>query len=156
VGLLYRHFKTKEDIFGALLEKAIADMKTFGTMTEGNIPPEVLIRMSASMIMENINKSDEYVQFQKLLSRAADDIPDSLPQMLEYSQELQGKLTHLIKRGQKNGTFRQGNAKSMAHLFLATIQGLCAWKLAAKDSYAPPAPAMLTAFLLKEEYNIYD
>ena len=160
VGLLYRHFKTKEDIFWALLEKAMADMKTFGTMTEGNIPPEVLIRMSASMIMENINKSDEYVQFQKLLSRAADDIPDSLPQMLEtlleYSQELHGKLTHLIKRGQKNGTFRQGNARSMAHLFLATIQGLCAWKPAAKDGYAPPAPAMLTAFLLKEEHNIYD
>ena len=159
VGMLYRYYKTKDDIFRALVEKAMADMKAFGAIAKSGIPPADLIKITARELVENIKKDNEYALFQKLISRAADDIPDSLPQMaeplMEYTQELQDKLTRLIKRGQKDGSFRQGCAKGMANLFLAAIQGLCAWKLAAKD-WAPPAPAMLTAFLLKEEHNIYD
>jgi len=161
VGLLYRHFKTKDDIFGELVEKAMADIKAFSAMTKDAImPPVDLIKISARTLIENINKDDEYLHFQKLLSRAAEDISDSLPQMvaalLEYAQELQDNLTLLIERGQEDGSFRQGCAKGMACLFLATIQGICTWKLSRKDRYAPLTPAMLTAFLLKEEHNIYD
>jgi len=92
--------------------------------------------------------------------KTKDDIPDSLPQMaavlLEYVNDLQDKIARLIERGQNDGTFRQGCTKGMASMFLAVIQGLCAWKLANKGQYAPPTPTMLTAFLLKEEYNHYD
>ena len=161
VGMLYRHFKTKDDIFGALLEKAIVDMKAFSKIIEGgNIPPVDLIKISARTLIEKISNDDEYLHFQKLLSRAADDIPYSLPHMtgpmLEYVHDFQGKLANVIEQGQNDGTFRQGCANGMANLFLAAIQGLCAWKLANKDRYVSPAPQMLTAFLLKEEFNIYD
>ena len=160
VGLLYRHFKTKEDIFGTLIEKAMADMKAFSTIAEGDIPPVDLIKITAVELVNKINKDDEYLQFQKLLSRAMDDIPDALPHMveplMEYTRNLHDKLTRLIERGQKNGAFRQGSAEGMANLFLATIQGLCAWKLYNKDGDAQPTPQMLTAFLLKEEHNFYD
>ena len=160
VGMLYRHYKTKDDIFGTLVERAISDMKAFSMAVESDMAPLDLIKMTARTLIEKINKDDEYLLFQKLLSRAVDDLPDSLPHMagslLEYLHELQDKLTRLIERGQNDGTFRHGCAKGMAHLFLATIQGLCAWKLANKDRYASPTPAMLTAFLLKEEHNFYD
>jgi len=160
VGMLYRYYKTKDDIFSALVEKAMTDMKAFGTIAKSGIPPVDLIKITARTLIENIEKDDEYALFQKLLSRAADDIPDSLPQMaaalLEFVNDLQDKFARLIEQGQNDGTFRQGCAKGMASMFLAVIQGLCAWKLANKDRYASPSPAMLTAFLLKEEYNLYD
>jgi len=161
VGMLYRHFKTKEDIFEALLEKAMENMNSFTAFLENEMLSSAdMIKIAACGILENINKDNEYAQFQKLLARASDDVASSswsMPEpMLEIQQGFLDKITRLIERGQSEGTFRQGCAKSMTQLFLAIQQGLCSWKLSMGDSYASPSPEMLTAFLLKDEHNVYE
>jgi len=161
VGMLYRHFKTKEDIYEALIEKAMTDMNNFIVLLEGDISPVYLIKMAASNILEKIEKDNEYALFQKLLTRASDDFLIAMPQSMAESlfkrtQNYIDKISRLIERGQDDGTFRQGCAEGMTQLFIAALQGLAAWRLAIEDKYVSPSPQMLTAFLLKDEYNVYE
>jgi len=160
VGMLYRHFKTKEDIYGALAEKAIEDMGTFSKFLEIEMPPADLIKFAASNTVKNINNSDEYVQFQKLLFSIMGDIPAVLPHMVDTIwksyQSFRGSIASLIERGQNDGSFREGCAEGMTTMFLAALQGLTLSKLAAQDQYVSPTPQMLTAFLLKDEHNAYE
>jgi len=160
VGMLYRHFKTKEDIFGALAEKAMDNMRSFSAFLEIEMPPADLIKMAVVNIVENLNKDDGYAQFQKLLNNVMGEVPTSLPNMvetvMESFQSFQDNITRLIERGQNDGSFREGCAKGMTTLFLATLQGLPLFKLTTGDGYVSPSPKMLTAFLLKDEHNVYE
>jgi len=160
VGMLYRHFKTKEDIFSALAEKSIADMKIFNEVLEKDIPPAVLLRALAAGNIEQLKNDDKVGLFPKLFARVLDENPPSLshtkPALLELNETSMNAIVRLIERGQADGSFRQGCAKAMAHLFQATVLGLSVWKPGNEDRFVAPTPAMMTAFLLKDEHNVYE
>jgi hypothetical protein len=44
----------------------------------------------------------------------------------------------------------------MAQFFLTTVGGMAGMKLALKGDFIVPTPEMITAFILKEEYNVYE
>jgi len=154
VGMLYRHFKTKEDIFGALAEKAIGDMKAFVAFLETEMPPADIIKIAAANVMELINRDDGYAQFQKLLYDVMSSVTSSMPHVMEEVwkafRSFSDNIARLIERGQSDGSFREGCAKGMTTMFLAAMQGLPIFKLSMGDRYVSPSPQMLTALLLKD------
>ena len=160
VGLLYRHFKAKEDIFVALAETSIADIKTFNEVLEKDIPPAVLLKALAASHIEHLKNDDKLGLFPKLFARVMEENLASLSHtkaaLIELSRASLNAIVCLIEQGQADGSFRQGCAKAMAHLFQSTVLGLSVWKQGNEDWFVTPAPAMLTAFLLKDEYNVYE
>ena len=160
VGMLYRHFKTKEDIFAALAEKSIADMKIFNEVLEKDIPPAVLLRALAVGHIDHIKTDDMAGLFPKLFARVLDENPASLSHtkaaLMELSVSSLNAIVSLIERGQADGSCRPGCAKAMAHLFQSTVLGLSVWKQGNEERFVVPSPEMLTAFLLKEEHNVYE
>jgi len=156
VGLLYRHYKTKDSIFAALVQMAIDGLKQAGEQFDGE--PVDVIKCWTKEVLNDISKNDEFVQFMHILSptSVADGSFPKRETILEANKYFQHQITEVITRGQYNGAFREGNPVGMAQYLLTIVTGLCSMKLALKDSFVIPTPAMITTFLLKEEYNVYE
>jgi AcrR family transcriptional regulator len=156
VGLLYHYYKTKGDVFGELVQTAVAGLNEVENFFNGE--PVFTIKAWAEEIISDISKGDEFVRFMHILSptHVADDKFPGRTKLIEANITFQNSLAGLIERGQGSGAFREGDALGMAQFFLTMVGGMCSMKLALKDDFVLPSTTMMTAFLLKEEYNIYE
>ena len=156
VGLLYRHYKTKDDIFMALVQSAIGGLKEVGVIFGGE--PLTAIKMWVTEILGDISKDNEFVNFMHILSPTFEGYKNHTgrQQMLEANYIFYNQIADLITRGQTDGVFRAGNPLAMAQFLLTMIGGMCSMKLAISDAFILPSPSMLTEFLIKEEYNVYE
>lgn len=67
--MLYRHYKTKDEIFGALLKEALEGLDEVGNLFESGQPPYEMIMMFTRQVLDEISKDDEFVQLLMLLSQ---------------------------------------------------------------------------------------
>jgi AcrR family transcriptional regulator len=156
IGLLYRHYKTKDDIFGALVQKAVSGLMEIGGEFDGD--PVEVIKWWAKDVLHDISKNDEFVQFMHILSPSfiVDDNFPGKKELMDANTNFQNEIAGLIERGQARNVFKEGNPVGMAQFFLTIVGGLCSMKLALKEKFILPEPRELTAFILKEEHNLYE
>lgn len=153
VGLLYRHYKTKDEIFGDMVTQALDGLAETGRLFESDMPPVDVMRMFTEEILSDLLNSDEFVQYMMLLTQPFmmnQDFP-WMRRVLEYDKLMFSQIARLIKRGQDAGQFKSGDPDSMAQYYFSIIQGVCMMKHFLKESYIQPTAAMMTAFLIKEE-----
>jgi TetR/AcrR family acrAB operon transcriptional repressor len=150
VGLLYRHYKTKEDIFRAVVQVAINGLKEMEAFFEGK--PLETMNWWANDILNDIQNNNVFVHMLNVMSPAniANDKFPCKDEIIEAHLFFRQKFVDLIIRGQDEGVFRSGDPQAMALLFLIIIDGLSGMKLALKESFVVPTPQMLTAFIIME------
>ncbi|WP_019637730.1 TetR/AcrR family transcriptional regulator [Paenibacillus fonticola] len=154
VGLLYRHFKTKDQLFNELVAFAMEGLERNIRFFESDQSPAKLLVQFVDEIYTDMINGEELAHLlilinQSLLAGAAADSKQN-EEILQVNFRLLDSTTQLIRKGQQLGEFRPGDAKEMAFLFYGSIHGLAQMKVLLKSSFVMPSPSTLTAFLLKE------
>ncbi|MEC0201273.1 TetR/AcrR family transcriptional regulator [Paenibacillus lautus] len=153
IGLLYRHYKTKESLFNELVEFALDGLKKITQMFEGADSPKKLMAQFVDEIYRDMQDGEELANLLILMSQLFFSGGAANPkqvEVLEVNDRLLRATTGLIKKGQESGDFRSGDAHQMAVLFYSALQGLAEMKVILKNNFVMPSPLVLTSFLFKE------
>ncbi|MBT2770985.1 TetR/AcrR family transcriptional regulator [Halomonas sp. ISL-60] len=154
IGLLYRHYKTKDQLFHELVAYAVEGLKRNITSFESNQTPKKLITQFVDEVYSDMMKGEELANLlilinQSLLAGAASASKQN-EEILRVNAGLLDATAQLIRKGQQHGEFRSGDAHEMAVFFYAAVQGLAEMKVLLKGNFTMPSPSVLTAFLFKE------
>ncbi|MCU6795122.1 TetR/AcrR family transcriptional regulator [Paenibacillus sp. WQ 127069] len=149
-GLMYRHYKSKEDLFNDLVNTAIHAGKALESLLNSDDCPSAILKQLSDGLMHEMNKSDESAQYLVLITHSL-MLGDLEQEMVEsYNSVLFDQMTNLIRRGQSRGDLKPGDPYQMTLLFFSTLQGLAMMKLSLIDRFVCPSSEMLTAYLIKE------
>jgi len=156
IGSLYRHYKTKDDVFDALVQSGVDGLKEIGALLEQE--PLEVIKWWTKDILNDITKDDDFVRLMHIMSPSflMDQSLPSSRKIMAANEVFQGQLADLFAKGQDQGFFHQGDALGQAQFFLTIINGLSSMKLVLQERFIVPCPSTITAFLIKEEYNHYE
>jgi len=152
IGLLYRHYKTKEELFNELVKYSINGIKEVSDLFKQDDSPKKLIKQFINIVYKDMVEGDELanlliLMIQSIFSGITHHMENEIN---KQDAEMLKATSNLIKRGQEIGEFRSGNPYELAVFFYSTIQGLATMKVTLKDSFTMPSPSIITAFLLKE------
>lgn len=155
IGLLYRHYKTKDQLFHELVANAVEGLKRNLTFFESDQSPKQLLARFVDEVYTDMVNGEELANllvliYQSLLAGDA-TISKQHEEILRINVRLLEATVQLIRKGQQLGEFRSGDAHEMAVLFFAAVHGLAKMKVLLKSSFTMPSPSVLTAFLFKEK-----
>jgi AcrR family transcriptional regulator len=126
VGLAYRYFKSKDELFQILVQELleIASEELDSTQSLPGTPLEQIQTLTQSMFDEESRYAFMFIH----QVRKADIVPEKVAQLLEqYSTSVfYDKLVPIIEKGQEAGQFRDGNAKELIAWYFFVIDSLLA------------------------------
>lgn len=152
IGLLYRHYKTKEELFNELVEYSLRGIKGIIDLFEQEHSPRNLIKQFVDEVYSDMKNEEVLPNLLILMTQYFFSGGSNLKQneIIELDTKMLHVTANLIKRGQELGEFRPGNPYELAEFFYSAIQGLAIMKTTLKDSFIMPSPSVLTAFLFTE------
>lgn len=145
IGLLYRHYQTKEDLFNELVEFALTGLTRIVERFESDGSPKELMDEFVNEIYHDMVSNSDLANLMILMSQSFhhNEIPI-------VNKNLIHATSKLIKRGQNLGEFVNGDPYEMALFFFAVIQGLADLKVKLKDDFMMPSPTIITAFMYRK------
>lgn len=153
IGLLYRHYKTKDSLFNELVEFALDGLtQTIQTFEDADSPKKLMTQF-VDEIYHDMQDGEELANLLILMNQlffSGDGANRKQAEVLEVNGRLLRSTAALIKKGQESGDFRSGDAHEMAVLFYSVLQGLADMKVIMKNNFVMPSPSVLTLFLFKE------
>lgn len=153
-GLFYHYFKSKNDLFQAMMEESrVASKRCYPRewLNDSN-PVEALHHFVDHIIylLRNDEENCYYMyfyltgHFQKTLPK-----PKRAPKHKHFPQIIE----EMIILGQNENTFLNGNPKEMVQIFMAFLRGLFYERLQLGiKKFHCPQKKLLLRFLIKEEY----
>lgn len=155
IGLMYRHYKTKEDLFNELVSYAAKGLEKIAEKFKSDESPIELIRQFTLEILNDLEKDDSFAELLMLMNQSSTmEHPSLQIQYLnEQSEAMLNQTTRLIEKGQNVGQFKQGNASEMAFYYFASLQGLAMIKLTMRKRYITPSLKIVTAFLITDYHD---
>ncbi|MDF2540389.1 MAG: transcriptional regulator, TetR family [Herbinix sp.] len=124
VGLLFHYFESKEKLFEELIKIGMSGPKM---MMEGDqSDPLAYFETTAKQIFQFATSEPFVAKMFVLMSQASynDGIPEAAKDLLQQDITYEHSAS-LMKRGQENGTIREGNPMSLTLAYWAAIQGVC-------------------------------
>lgn len=153
IGLLYRHYKTKEELFNALVEFSLAGLQAAAERFSQEGSPRRIFEQFVDEVYNDLSQGEDFANLVLLMTRAFFQAETS--RLREKVARQNAALFHatarLIRRGQELGEFRAGDAYEMAVYFYATMQGLAEMKIALQDSFVMPSRTIISGFLFHEQ-----
>jgi AcrR family transcriptional regulator len=152
IGLLYKHYRTKEDMFYELVEIAFNGLKEISIRLCADESPKVILERIIDEIYEELANNEDFTNLLKLLTQAllSSREDEKLARLLAEDFTMLQALANLIRRGQELGEFRSGDSFEMAIFFLSTIQGITIMQEAFQPVFKLPAKSFITNFLYEE------
>ncbi|ANY74656.1 TetR/AcrR family transcriptional regulator [Paenibacillus ihbetae] len=154
IGLLYRHYKTKDQLFNELVTYAVEGLKRIITFFESTQSPKTLMEQFVDEVYSDMINGEQLAHLLILINQSL--IAGAAAASIQYDEILQvnarllDATAQLICKGQQLGEFYTGDAQEMATLFFASIQGLAQMKVLLKNNFTMPSSSTLIAFLLVE------
>ena len=126
IGLLYKHYKTKEDLFYELVEFAFNGLNNINVRLRTDESPKAIIEQIIDEIYEDLASNEDYTNLLTLLTQVllSGKEDEKLAGLLEQDLTMFKALSDLVRRGQELGEFRSGDPFEMAVLFFSAIQGI--------------------------------
>ncbi|HTX91220.1 MAG TPA: TetR/AcrR family transcriptional regulator [Anaerolineales bacterium] len=124
-GLIHHYFASKDEVFTAVIERAMSGALAAFDESAGPDPdPWARLAQITERMLQGLVIHPEYmlVLTQSLVSE--DTPPDAGKFVATLGQQVNSKLTELIKAGQAAGQVVPGNPDELAMTFMATVQGL--------------------------------
>jgi AcrR family transcriptional regulator len=124
-GLIHHYFVCKEDVFTAVIERAMTGaLAAFDDPAGSDSDPWERLTLITDRMLQGLIIHPEYmlVLTQSLVNQ---DAPPEVGKLLaSLGQQLNTHLVGLIEAGQKAGQVVQGNPQELSMTFIAAIQGL--------------------------------
>jgi len=134
-GLLYLYFKTKEELFKAVIRNVVTPRvdELTRTLDDSELGAEAFIRGPLLAFMQRLPGSPASVVIRLMISEAPNP-----PDLVEYywdnvaSRGL-AALRRLLERGVENGEFRQTAVNELPQLFVAPVMMSIVWGIVFAD-----------------------
>ncbi|GAB3729963.1 TetR/AcrR family transcriptional regulator [Nocardiopsis nanhaiensis] len=156
-GLIYRHFATKDELFGGLVAEAATGLGAVAERFRGSEDPAESLRAFTEEFLADLSHEGDFAEFFLLMNHAytqgvgeGREVPAAVRDLIGRSAELQGVTVGLIEQGQRRGVFRAGPADELAACYFAVFGGLVSMRSATGAGFAVPTTATVLSFLLRE------
>ena len=134
-GLLYLYFKTKEELFKAVIRSVVTPRldELTRTLDSSELDAEAFIRGPLLAFMKRLPGSPASVVIRLMISEAPKH-----PDLVEYywdnvaSRGL-GALRRILERGVANGEFRESAVNELPQLFVAPVMMSIVWGIVFSD-----------------------
>lgn len=164
IGLVYRHFATKEELYADLIAEASAGLA--GTIerlrSPGPASPADRLRAFTDDLLQDVAGGGEAVDFYLLMNQVLiqaaghgdsdADVLDAVRQLMDRHADLVATAVTLIERGQQGGLesdgFRPGRAQELASCYFALLSGLVTMRAALGERLEVPSPSAVLGVLL--------
>ncbi len=152
IGLLYRHYKTKEELFNELVQFALTGLKGIVDLFEQDISPKKLIGQFVGVIYDDMINGNELANLLILMTQSffSGVVNHKKNELIQLNAKILQVTASLIQRGQELGEFRLGSPYELAEFFYSAINGLAIMKITLKDNFTMPTPLVITAFLFNK------
>lgn len=152
IGLLYRHYKTKEDLFNDLVLMAKTGLTELTELFLSEGDPVDLLSSITDEIVEDYKRDNEFSNYLTFITQALTSGLQSevLVGLIEEDKKLINALATLIQRGQDSGYFRDGNARELAFAYMSVIQGIGLFQNVMGTDFVAPTSKTLLSFILLE------
>lgn len=152
IGLLYRQYRTKEELFSDLVEYSLVGISRIIDLFEQDNSPKELFNQFVYEVYNDMINGEELANLlilmaQSFLSGAANVKQDEI---IQLNTKMFHATANLFERGQELDEFRLGNPYELAEYFYSAIQGLALMKISLKENFVMPSPSVISAFLFKE------
>lgn len=123
VGLLFHYFETKEKLYESLVQYGVSGPMSAMGFTDDE--PLRFFEDTAEKIIHSIHEQPFIAKMFVLMNQAFynDAAPQSVKDLLR-GFDIFTPTSLLIKKGQENGTIRQGNPNALAIAYWCAIQGI--------------------------------
>jgi AcrR family transcriptional regulator len=136
-GLLYKYFKSKDEMFISLVQIAVEEsMVAFKSVYQFPGSPLEQLRTLSEHILDPDNQDGFLLIHQ---TRIGEGIPDQAKELMkQYSNKRYTKqLAPLFEKGQKAGEIVEGDPSELASNYLKVLSGLMTLKLNEDDESLP-------------------
>lgn len=125
IGLMYRHYKTKEELFNELVSYAAEGLGRVVKEFQSDESPAEIIQNFTLNILNDLENDDTFAELLMLMNRSAtmDEPTPQIQSLNKQSEAMLNQTARLIEKGQKLGQFNQGNAAEMRFTFLLPYKG---------------------------------
>lgn len=156
-GSIYRHFATKEELFGDLVSEAATGLGSVVELFRGPGDPVESLRAFTGEFLADLAGTGDFVEFFLLMHQAftqgvasGQEAPDAVRDLVARNTELLRAAVELIERGQAQGTLRPGPAEELASCYFAMFDGLVTMRSALGEGCVVPSTATVMGLLVKE------
>ncbi len=156
-GSIYRHFATKEELFGDLVAEAATGLGSVVELFRGPGEPVESLRAFTEEFLADLAGTGDFVEFFLLMHQAftqgvssEQEAPAAVRDLVARNTELLEAAVELIERGQAQGSLRPGPAEELASCFFAMFDGLVTMRSALGEGCVVPSTATVMGLVLKE------
>lgn len=123
VGLMFHYFDSKETLYEALIKYGISG--PMNTMALANREPIAFFEVAAQQIFKYIEEEPFVAKMFVLMGQASynNDSPASVKKLLE-GFDIYTPTSHLIAKGQADGTIRDGDPMALSLAYWCAIHGI--------------------------------
>ena len=123
VGLLFHYFGSKEALYEELIRYGISGPA--GTMAQSNMEPLAFFELAAGQIIKYIKDEPFVAKMFVLMNQTyySDSVPQGVKELLK-DFDIYTPTVLLIKKGQTNGSIREGDPMALSIAYWCAIQGI--------------------------------
>lgn len=123
VGLLFHYFETKEKLYEELVKLGISGPMSM--MTNTDVEPLEFFQVCAEQIFKYIQEEPFGAKMFVLMSQVyySEGAPQSIQDMMR-DFDVFTPTTEIMKKGQENGTIREGDPYALSIAYWCAIQGI--------------------------------
>ena len=139
-GLAYHYFASKEEMFYALVRKAVeVSSQSLLTVEAAPVCPLEKVRQAAKHILRGIDAGEETSYYFLIMVHAAvmEGTAEEKMRYLAGSEVPVQAMQRILREGQDTGEIREGDVLEMSIAFFAAIQGIAIYKIAMPDFRMP-------------------
>lgn len=150
IGLLYKHYKTKDELFDELVDMARTGLAETTRLLSSDGDPREILTAITTEIIDDYRKDDEFTDYLIFLTQALISGLESeaLTGLVQEDKRLIGALAGLIERGQGGGAIRGGNPGELAFAYMSAIQGIGVFRNVMQSDFTVPSVEIMLSFLL--------
>lgn len=147
-GLMFHYFGSKEELLLELVKMGAAGTRSASGKDIGEIPPQIYLEKFLEQLFLYAKKQPWVFNMFVLMGQVRrTGMPEEARQVALSVDTIQD-TAKLIKKGQKAGVFRSGDAVLLSRCFWASVQGVMEEMAMDKDMKAPD-PKWIMSLLLK-------
>ncbi len=147
-GLLFHYFDSKEELLLELVKMGAAGTKSASGKDIGEMPPQIYLEKLLEQIISYAKKQPWVFNMFVLMSQVRRNGMPEEARQIALSVDTARDTAALIKKGQKAGVFRSGDALLLSRCFWACVQGIME-EMAMDKDMKEPDPKWIMAILLK-------
>jgi AcrR family transcriptional regulator len=153
IGLLYRHFKTKESLYYSLVEFVISALQEITIRLKSDGSPKAIVQSILDEIYPDLQNSEDFTDIMALFIQAVLRVEEEqkIEKFLEQDIIMIQAMADLIAKGQKLGEFRAGDPYEMSIYFFSLIQGIAVSAIAFGEAFKLPEKSLFTAYLYNKK-----